>query len=76
MGKVKTDQIKRAGKTLMARFPEKFSTVFEDNKHAVDALTQGTSTRVRNQIAGYITRTVSIAQGGFSGEPDEEGEEE
>ena len=62
MGKVKTEQIKRVGKELMARFPDKFSSNFEDNKHAVNALTQGATTRVRNQIAGYITRVFTLAQ--------------
>ena len=55
MGKVKTEQIKRLGKELIERFPDKFSHNFEENKHAVVALTTGTSTRIRNQIAGYIT---------------------
>jgi small subunit ribosomal protein S17e len=55
LGKVKTEQIKRAANELITRFPEKFSHNFEENKHAVDALTKGTTTKVRNQIAGYIT---------------------
>ena len=55
MGKVKTEQIKRVANELVARFPEKFSNNFEENKRAVDALTRGTTTKVRNQIAGYIT---------------------
>lgn len=55
MGKVKTEQIKRLANELITRFPEKFSNNFEENKHAVDELTQGTTTKVRNQIAGYIT---------------------
>ena len=62
MGKVKTEQVKRVGKELMERFPNKFTTNFDENKRLVDALTQGTTTRVRNQIAGYITRTKSIAK--------------
>jgi len=62
LGKVKTEQIKRVGKELMERFPNKFTTNFDENKHLVDTLTQGTSTRVRNQIAGYITRTKSLAK--------------
>ena len=62
MGKVKTDQVKRMGKELMSRFPNKFTTKFDENKRLVDSLTQGTTTRVRNQIAGYITRTLSLAQ--------------
>ena len=62
MGKVKTEQIKRVGKELMERFPDKFTTNFDENKRLVDTLTQGTTTRVRNQIAGYITRTKSLAR--------------
>ena len=64
MGKVKTEQIKRVGKELMERFPDKFTSNFDENKKQVDILTKGTTTRVRNQIAGYITRTVSLAQSG------------
>jgi len=74
LGKVKTDQVKRSGKELMHRFPEKFTTNFDENKRAVDTLTQGTTTRVRNQIAGYITRTLSLAQANSS--TDSESEEE
>lgn len=55
MGKVKTQQIKRLGKELIERFPEKFSKSFEENKLAVVALTKGTTPRIRNQIAGYIS---------------------
>jgi small subunit ribosomal protein S17e len=62
LGKVKTEQIKRVGKELMERFPNKFTTNFDENKRLVDTLTQGTTTRVRNQIAGYITRTRSLAK--------------
>jgi small subunit ribosomal protein S17e len=62
LGKVKTDQVKRAGKELLVRFPEKFTTEFEENKRLVNTLTKGTTTRVRNQIAGYITRTKALAQ--------------
>lgn len=56
MGKVKTEQIKRLAKELIKRFPKKFSNNFDENKRAVDTLTQGTTVKVRNQIAGYITR--------------------
>ena len=59
----------------MSRFPTKFTTKFDENKRLVDSLTQGTTTRVRNQIAGYITRTLSLAQAGSSNDPDIEEEE-
>ena len=62
MGKVKTEHIKRIGKELMARFPAKFSNNFDNNKHAVDKLTEGATTKVRNQVAGYITHTISLTQ--------------
>ena len=62
MGKVKTDQVKGLGKNLMAKFPDKFNTNFDDNKLMVSKLTQGTTTRIRNQTAGYITRTYALAK--------------
>jgi small subunit ribosomal protein S17e len=62
LGKVKTEHIKRLAKELMERFPNKFSSNFDDNKHAVDELTEGATTKVRNQVAGYITHTISLTQ--------------
>lgn len=56
----------------MSRFPEKFSSNFDDNKHAVDALTEGATTKVRNQVAGYITHTISLTQPDSSSENAEE----
>jgi len=72
LGKVKTEHIKRLAKELMERFPDKFSSDFDANKHAVDALTQGATTKVRNQVAGYITHTISLTQPVFSSENAEE----
>jgi small subunit ribosomal protein S17e len=56
----------------MERFPDKFSSDFDANKHAVDALTQGATTKVRNQVAGYITRTVSLTRADSPSETVEE----
>lgn len=74
LGKVKTQEIKNLGKELMMRFPSKLTTNFDENKRAVDELTKGTSTRVRNKVAGYITRTISLAQANSEIEPDSEEE--
>jgi small subunit ribosomal protein S17e len=71
LGKVKTEQIKHLAKELITRFPDNFSENFEDNKRTVSALTEGTTTRVRNQVAGYITRTYVLNQKGV---PIQEGE--
>jgi small subunit ribosomal protein S17e len=73
LGKVKTEHIKRLGKELLSRFPDKFSSNFDDNKHVVDELTQEVTTKVRNQVAGYITHTISLTQAGSSRETDEKG---
>jgi small subunit ribosomal protein S17e len=55
MGKGKTKKIKHLGKELIKRFPEQFSSNFNGNKLSVSKLTQGATTKIRNQIAGYIT---------------------
>ena len=75
LGKVKTEQVKRLAKALIGRFPDKFSTNFDDNKQMVSQLTIGATSRVRNQVSGYITRTYAIAQADSSG-GDEDLEEE
>jgi len=72
LGKVKTEQIKRTGKELMTRFPSKFSSNFDENKKLVNMLTTDTTTRVRNKIAGYITRTIALSQTGSEIEVDED----
>ena len=60
----------------MLQFPSKFNTSFDENKHAVDALTKGTTTRIRNQTAGYITRTIALAQANSAAESELEEQEE
>ena len=60
----------------MARFPSKFNTSFDDNKRSVVELTKGATTRVRNQTAGYITRTLALAQANKESESDFEEQEE
>ena len=72
MGKVKTEHIKRLAKELMERFPDKFSRNFNENKHTVDALTEGTTAKVRNQVAGYITHTIASNQSDAASENEEE----
>jgi small subunit ribosomal protein S17e len=74
LGKVRTEHIKRIAKELVRRFPNKFSSNFEENKRVVAMLLQGTTTRVRNQIAGYITHIYSGIETSAPAENPEEGE--
>ena len=62
MGKVRTEHIKREAKQLVQRFPDKFNTDFENNKKLVEEFTNLSSTKLRNRIAGYVTRLVAIMQ--------------
>jgi len=62
-GKVRTELVKRIARELVERFPDKFTTDFETNKKLVKSLTNISSTKLRNRVAGYITRLVSSTQG-------------
>jgi small subunit ribosomal protein S17e len=46
----------------MDRFPDRFTADFEANKKAVKNLIKTSSPKLRNRIAGYITRLMSITQ--------------
>lgn len=60
MGKVRTSLVKRTARELLAKYPDLFTTDFEQNKKAVAKLTSWSSKRLRNQVAGYVTRLVRI----------------
>jgi len=76
LGNVRTEQIKRVAKELIKRFPDKFSGNFDENKRVVSTLIQGATTKVRNQIAGYITNVCRPATPTTSlSDEDSEGEE-
>lgn len=59
MGKVRTERVKRVSRELVRRFPDRFSTDFQSNKEALDAAASIYSKKLRDRIAGYITRLVS-----------------
>ncbi len=54
MGRIKSTLVKRTGKQLIEQSPESFSSDFEQNKKALGHTMP--SKRIRNMIAGYITR--------------------
>ena len=56
MGKVRTDTIKRVSRELLKRFPDRFTGEFEAYKESVNQLVTTQSKRLRNRIAGYVTR--------------------
>jgi small subunit ribosomal protein S17e len=56
LGKVRTDTVKRTSRELLRRFPERFTGDWESDKQAVNQLVTTQSKRLRNRIAGYVTR--------------------
>ena len=55
-GKVRIELEKRIARELVERFPDKFTTDFETNKKLVESLTNISSKKLRNKVAGYITQ--------------------
>jgi small subunit ribosomal protein S17e len=56
LGKVRTDTIKRISRELVRRFPDRFTGDWEADKESVNQLVTTQSKRLRNRIAGYVTR--------------------
>lgn len=62
LGKVRPEHVKNVARELIELYPGKFTTDFQTNKKVVESLAQIPSTKLRNRIAGYITRLIAIAQ--------------
>lgn len=59
---IKPSDIKVTGIELISRFSEKFTNNFDENKQVVAEVTSITSKRVRNRIAGFITRKINTGR--------------
>lgn len=56
---IKPTYIKALSQELLAKHGEKFTGDFENNKLAVDEVAIINSKRVRNRVAGSVTRKVN-----------------
>ena len=56
MGRIKTTMIKRTANTLIKNYPEKFTEDFGKNKKLVEESAEIHSKKLRNIIAGYLSR--------------------
>ena len=56
MGRVKTKQIKRVTKKLVSLHGAEFKSDFESNKLLVSSFADFKSKKLRNVVAGYVTR--------------------
>ncbi|MBN2142820.1 30S ribosomal protein S17e [Candidatus Woesearchaeota archaeon] len=58
MGRIKTRKVKAVTMDLLEEHRERFDADFEQNKVRVSELTGVESKKLRNIIAGYITRLI------------------
>ena len=56
MGRIKTQQIKSKGNDLYAMNSSAYSTDFDQNKQAVGKYATVRSKKLRNVLAGFLTR--------------------
>jgi len=56
MGRIKTKLTKRLAFELVDRYRDRLSTDFNANKKAIEQLMDDSSKKLRNIVAGYVTR--------------------
>lgn len=56
---IKPSYIKRLGQELMVKHGNRFTADFEENKPIVDEVAVIGSKRIRNRVAGYISRKIN-----------------
>jgi len=56
MGRIKTQLVKRIGTKIFKEHKESFKTDFNDNKPIIPQYAEIRSKKLRNIIAGYLTR--------------------
>lgn len=62
MGKVRTEAVKNFARNILKKHPEKFDLDFYHNKRSLSEVTVIPSGKLRNRIAGYITRLKRVEQ--------------
>ena len=58
MGRIKTKLVKRTGNDLIRENPTDFRKTFDENKKIVDSHAEVSSKKIRNTIAGFVTRKI------------------
>ncbi len=62
MGRIRAGFVKRAGEKLLKQHKDKFKTSFEENKEIVAKLADIPTKKLRNLIAGYITKKLKASE--------------
>jgi len=62
MGRIRTQFIKRLGRELVETHKDALKETFEENKEIVERLLTEPSKKIRNVVAGYVTRLMKKAE--------------
>ncbi|MEM2904877.1 MAG: 30S ribosomal protein S17e [Candidatus Bathyarchaeia archaeon] len=62
MGRVKIVLVKKIAEKLVDDYPGKFTQDFEENKKVVGILLEVRSKKLRNLVAGHVTRLVALRE--------------
>ncbi len=62
MGRIKTQLIKRLTFEIMKQERERLTTQFDENKKVVAELLGDASKKIRNAVAGYLTRLMKTGE--------------
>ncbi len=66
--------MKKVSRELIEKYPNKFTTNYDENKIALSTLIDARTKRLRNRIVGYVTR-LKIVEGKRAAAPGEIGPE-
>lgn len=62
MGRIKTQMIKRLTFQVLKEHKEDLKNSFEENKKVIDDLLNHPGKKIRNIVAGYVTRLMKIKE--------------
>ena len=62
MGRIRTQFIKRLGRELVQTHKGQLKQTFEENKPIIEQLLTEPSKKIRNVVAGYVTRLMKKAE--------------
>jgi len=60
VGQVRTLYVKHLAKSLVEKYPGRFTNNFEKNKEELDKLVTLESKKIRNEVAGYIVDVIKM----------------
>jgi small subunit ribosomal protein S17e len=58
MGRIKSTAIKNLARDILEEHGDKFSTDFEKNKKLIEGIRSIESKKIKNVVAGYITKEI------------------